>query len=99
VEVYLAFRTQLREWLSLPGKTVSTLYGSGVEVEDFEAAAQYAERQSSDTAVVEAFFATWTPWHEHLRQTQAETWWFTQVQAQAGLSAAPIIEPCLCAIT
>ena len=99
VEVYLAYETKLRERLGLPGKTVSTLYSSGVENEDFDAAAQDAERQSSDPAAVKAFFATWTPWQQHLRQTQAEASSFKQVRAQAGPPAAPTDEPRLCAIT
>lgn len=72
VEVYLAYETQLRKRLNLPGSTVYTLYGSGVVPRDIEAAALEAEAQSQSAPAVAAFFAGWSPWQRQLRREQAQ---------------------------
>lgn len=99
VEIYLAYETKLRERLRLPGKTVSMLYKSFVKDESIEAAAQDAEQQCSDPAMVHAFFATWTPWQQHLRQTLAESLSFEKIPQRIGLPVAAANEPRLCTIT
>lgn len=99
VEVYLAYETRLRQRLDLPGKTVSMLYSSGVEPAAFERAALDAEMQSNEPARVAAFFASWTPWQQHLRQLQADGWSFNQVSQRLILPEATVGAPRICLIS
>jgi hypothetical protein len=99
VEVYLAYEVMLRQRLGLPGQTISMLYGSGVHAEEFEAAAQEAERQSASPLAVDAFFSAWTPWQQHLRQTEAESLTYVQIARHQALLPAEADGPRVCAIT
>lgn len=98
VEVYLAFETQLRTRLQLPGSTRFMLFNSKVRLEEVEAAAVDAGRRSGDRKAVAAFFRTWSPWQQVKRRQRAEALPFERLP-QRPRELLPGGEPLVCPFT